>query len=243
VRFHVGTSGWQYADWRGAFYPQHLPATRWLEHYASHFPTVEVNNTFYRLPERATFEGWRDRVPERFRFAVKCSRYLTHIRRLRDPAEPVERFSERAEGLGSRLGPVLLQLPPNLTVDTERLDAALALFPRSFQLVVEPRHASWFTEEVRAALRERGAALAVTDRRGRSAEPAWSTARFHYVRLHEGRGRFGNYGEQRLRYWADRLRELRGSETWVYFNNDSHANAVRNAQTLAVMLRTVGGRG
>src|SRR5690242_17699586 len=125
----IGTSGWQYRDWRGPFYPQELAQRRWLEHYAGVFGTVEVNNAFYRLPGRATFEAWRERTPEDFVVAVKASRYLTHVRRLRDPREPVERLMDRARGLGGRLGPVLLQLPPTMRVDVDALDATLAAFP------------------------------------------------------------------------------------------------------------------
>ncbi len=125
----IGTSGWQYRDWRGAFYPERLPQREWLAHYAEHFGCVEVNNAFYRLPERSTFERWRKETPDGFVMAVKVSRYLTHIKRLKEPEEPVHRLLDRAEGLGDRLGPFLLQLPPNLRVDPDRLDACLAAFP------------------------------------------------------------------------------------------------------------------
>ena len=159
MTFHVGTSGWQYKDWRGHFYPTGLPQRRWLEYYAEKFSTVEVNNTFYRLPERSTFEGWDEVLPQGFLVSVKMSRYLTHVRRLKDPAEPVARFLGRADALGAHLGPVLLQLPPNLAVDPDALDATLAEFGDSVRVVVEPRHTSWWVDEVREVLEHRNAAL------------------------------------------------------------------------------------
>ncbi len=167
----VGTSGWQYRDWRGVLYADSLPQRAWLEHYSSVFPTVEVNNAFYRLPAEAVFERWRDQTPAGFVMAVKVSRYLTHIRRLRDPAEPVDRLVARAAGLGDRLGPYLLQLPPNLRSDPALLDACLRAFPSGARVAVEPRHDSWWTDEVRRLLERRGAALCWADRRGHPITP------------------------------------------------------------------------
>src|SRR5215467_3116107 len=159
----VGTSGWMYDDWRGPFYPAGVPRSAWLEFYARHFATVEINNAFYRLPERDTFEGWRQRVGDDFRFAVKMSRYLSHIKRLRDPAEPVARFMSRVTALGDRLGPVLLQMPPTMRRDPALLDAALAEVPAGTRVAVEPRHESWWRADVRGVLEARGAALVWAD--------------------------------------------------------------------------------
>ena len=145
----AGTSGWQYRDWRGAFYPPGVPQRRWLEHYATQFATVENNGTFYRLPPRETFASWRDRVPGDFVMAVKASRYLTHVRRLRDPAGPVRRLLDVAAGLGDRLGPVLLQLPPDLRAAPEALRECLRQFPPPVRVAVELRHDSWWIGEVR----------------------------------------------------------------------------------------------
>ena len=231
----VGTSGWQYADWRGPVYPPELPQRLWLEHYASLFPTVELNNAFYRLPERSTFEQWRERTPAGFVVAVKMSRYLTHIRRLRDPAEPVARFLDRANGLGSKLGPVLLQLPPTLRADASVLDAALAEFPSPVRVVVEPRHPTWFADEIRSVLTDRNAALCWADRRGRPVTPLWRTADFGYLRLHEGTATpRPRYGRQALRSWRDRLDSMYpgGEDVFVFFNNDHGAAAVINAHEL-----------
>jgi uncharacterized protein YecE (DUF72 family) len=226
----IGTSGWQYADWRGRLYPAGLPQRRWLEHYAHQFPTVEVNSAFYRLPERSTFEGWAAQTPAGFTFAVKISRYLTHIRRLRDPAEPVNRFLERAGGLGDKLGPVLLQLPPNLRADAGLLDAALGCFPPGIRVVVEPRDASWWRPDVETVLGARGAALCWADRGGRSLGPLWRTADFGYLRMHAGRASPApRYGVRSIDAWLGRLRPYESKEVYVYFNNDHGGAAVVDA--------------
>jgi uncharacterized protein YecE (DUF72 family) len=233
---HLGTSGWQYAHWRGLFYPVGLPQRRWLEHYTESFATVEVNNAFYRLPERTTFAGWRERTPPEFVVAVKMSRYLTHIRRLRDPAEPVARFLDHAAGLGAKLGPVLIQLPPTLRADPEALDAVLARFPSRVRVAVEPRHESWWTSAVRDVLSARGAALCWADRGGRPITPTWRTADFGYLRLHEGRARpRPRYGSRALRSWAERVADTydHREDVFAYFNNDGGAAAIVDAVAFA----------
>lgn len=146
---HIGTSGWQYRDWRGHLYPTVLPQRKWLRHFADEFSTVEVN-TFYRLPKRSTFAEWAGELPAGFAIAAKMSRYLTHVRRLTDPAEPVSLFLDHADGLGDHLGPVLIQLPPNLKADPTALDDTLRRFPSTVRVVVEPRHDSWWSDETRA---------------------------------------------------------------------------------------------
>ncbi|ANS64200.1 hypothetical protein SLINC_1976 [Streptomyces lincolnensis] len=232
----VGTSGWQYKDWRGAFYPEGCPTRLWLEEYATRFATVEINNAFYRLPSRETFEAWRDRVPPDFVVAVKASRFLTHIKRLRDPEEPVHRLMTHAAGLGDRLGPVLLQLPPTLRADPGLLDACLARFPSGTRVAVEPRHDSWWTPEVREVLESRGAALCWADAHSRPATPLWRTADWGYVRFHVGRARaWPHYGRQALHTWAGRLADTwsGGEDVYAYFNNDPNAAAVRDAVTFA----------
>jgi uncharacterized protein YecE (DUF72 family) len=235
----VGTSGWQYKDWQGRLYPEGLPQRLWLEHYAKSFATVEVNNAFYRLPERSTFEAWRQRTPSDFCVAVKMSRYLTHIKRLRDPQEPVARFLDRARGLGDRLGPVLLQLPPNLRAEPDLLDAVLRRFPASVRVAVEPRHKSWWTNETRAVLEDRGAALCWADRHSRPVTPLWKTADFGYLRLHEGRAHpRPRYGRDALASWVGRLADSYGHATcYVYFNNDPGGAAVLDATMFARIAR------
>lgn len=240
---HVGTSGWQYDSWRGVLYPPGLAQRRWLERYAEEFATVENNGAFYRLPRRETFESWRERLPAGFVMAVKASRYLTHIRRLRDPEEPVRRLLDVAAGLGDRLGPVLLQLPPNLQAEPDRLDGCLTQFPRDVRVAVEPRHESWWSDEVRALLERHDAALCWADRKGRPVTPLWRTAGWGYLRLHEGAARpWPAYGGQALRSWADRLAGTwsGGEDVFVYFNNDPGGAAVRDAVRFAGLLRRTG---
>jgi uncharacterized protein YecE (DUF72 family) len=239
---YIGTSGWQYRDWRAGLYPAKLPQRLWLEHFADRFAVVEINNAFYRLPERETFRQWRERTPDDFVFAVKMSRYLTHIKRLKEPAEPVARFLGRAEALGGKLGPVLLQLPPNLKADLSALDETLSLFPGSVRVAVEPRHETWFTAETRALLERHRAALCWADRKGRPVTPLWRTTDFGYLRMHEGRaGPWPRYGRASLRSWLDRIdRELTGLPTYVFFNNDPGGAAVIDAAAMAGMARRRG---
>ncbi len=242
VTVWIGTSGWQYRDWRGRLYPPRLPADRWLEAYAGDFATVESNNAFYRLPERRIFETWAERTTDDFVMAVKVSRYLSHVRRLREPKEPVARFVDRVAGLGPKLGPVLLQLPPDFRRDRDRLAAVLDEFPSTIRVAVEFRHESWYRDEIRDLLSDRGVALCLADRRGPLA-PAWRTADWAYLRLHEGRARPRPcYGRQALASWAERLAGLwgPGDQAWVYFNNDHRGCAPRDAARFAAAARRAG---
>ncbi len=239
----IGTSGWQYRDWRGAFYPTDIKQGQWLEYYAERFDTVEVNNAFYRLPERSVFEAWRARTPEHFVVGVKMSRYLSHIKRLREPQEPVARFLERAAGLGPKLGPVLLQLPPNLQADQARLADTLALFPPDVRVAVEFRHPSWYVDPIAALLQEHRAALVWADRLSRRRTPLWRTADWGYLRFHEGRGaRWPSYGDRALRSWAERILEVYGAgpDVYAFFNNDPTAAAPRDAVRFAEISRAAG---
>ncbi|MFL5777810.1 MAG: DUF72 domain-containing protein [Chloroflexota bacterium] len=238
----IGTSGWQYRDWRAAYYPPKLPPGRWLEAYAADFATVESNNAFYRLPGRRTFEAWAERTPEDFVMAVKVSRYLTHILRLTEPDEPVDRFLDRARGLGSKLGPVLVQLPPTLRRDVGRLEATLDRFGSGVRVAVEFRHETWFVDEVRRTLERHGAALCLADRRG-MLTPVWRTADWTYLRFHEGRAEPRPcYGRSSLATWAARLADVWGpdADAWVYFNNDPRACAPRDAARFAAATRHAG---
>lgn len=231
----IGTSGWQYRDWRGVLYPERLPQKAWLSHYADRFDCVEVNNAFYRLPEPSVFASWQAQTPPGFLLAVKASRYLSHIKRLRDPAEPVQRLTERAAGLGDRLGPYLLQLPPNLSAAPDRLDECLASFPRSARVAVEARHESWWCQEVREVLERHEAALCWADRGSRLLTPQWVTADWGYVRLHEGTAHpRPSYGRAALKSWLERIVAAwpASADVFVFFNNDTGGAAVRNAETL-----------
>lgn len=228
----VGTSGWQYRDWRGVLYPPGVPQRRWLEHYAERFATVENNGTFYRLPARDTFVSWRDRVPADFVMTIKASRYLTHVRRLRDPAEPVKRLLAAAAGLGGRLGPVLVQLPPDLRAAPDLLRDCLRQFPASVRVAVEPRHESWWTDEVREVLAAANAALCWADRGGSALTPLWRTAGWGYLRFHEGDGQpWPSYSDGTLDRWTERI--TGDGDVYAYFNNDQRGAAPRDAARLA----------
>jgi len=234
----VGTSGWQYRDWRGVLYPPGLAQRGWLEYYAGRYGTVENNAAFYRLPSHETFAAWRARTPDGFVMAVKASRYLTHVRRLRDPAEPVGRLLRAAAGLGDRLGPVLLQLPPNLPADARALEDCLREFARfpGTRVAVEFRHPSWWTEETRQALERHGAALCWADRAGHPVTPLWRTADWGYLRFHEGAAQpWPRYDAPVLRSWVQRIaRAWRGdADVFVYFNNDQGGAAVHDATAFA----------
>jgi uncharacterized protein YecE (DUF72 family) len=239
---HIGTSGWQYDHWRRRFYPRDVATARWLEFYAERFATVESNSAFYRLPLKRTFESWAERTPDDFVMAVKVSRYLTHVKRLADPDEPIERFLGRARGLGRKLGPILLQLPPTLRVDGGRLRAVLDQVPGDIRVAVEPRHDSWWTPEVRSILERRGAALCLADRRG-PVTPLWSTADWGYVRFHGGRASPPScYGVRALATWVERIAQCwpDDRDVYVYFNNDGWACALRDAVVFARLARDAG---
>lgn len=226
----IGTSGFLYDHWRKRFYPPSARGSE-LEHYANYFRTVELNVTFYRMPSRQTFRSWANRVPDGFLFAVKASRYLTHVRRLREPDDPVAYLMERVAELGAHLGPILLQLPPDMPVDLSRLDTALGAFPPGARVAVEPRHPSWFNDELRSLLSTYGAALCLADRRG-PLTPQWRTADWTYMRFHGGRASPGPcYGARALEVWAKRLHEIAGTapDAFAYFNNDHQGCALRDA--------------
>jgi uncharacterized protein YecE (DUF72 family) len=239
----VGTSGWQYRDWRGNFYPVGVPQRSWLEYYASRFPTVENNGTFYRLPDRATFESWRSRTPDGFVMVVKASRYLTHVRQLKEPAEPVRRLMSAAEGLGDRLGPVLLQLPPTLKADPGALDECLRCFPAGVRVAVEPRHESWWNDDIRGVLTARGAALCWADRDETPVTPLWRTADWGYLRFHAGTGKpWPRYTAGTLADWGRRLAAWSEGETvYAYFNNDQGGAAVLDADAFRALISQLPG--
>jgi uncharacterized protein YecE (DUF72 family) len=239
MAIHVGTSGWQYRDWRGPLYPDGLPQRRWLEFFSSVFPIVEVNNTFYMLPKEETFSRWRDGSADGFTFVVKANRYITHIRRLRDAREPVARFWERCLRLEDKLGPVLFQLPPNLRADPDLLARFVAELPGEMRPAFEFRHPSWETEEVRSILDGRGCALVLADRPG-ARVPDVVTGGWAYVRFHKGQRGPPDYRPEKLARWADRLAGLPAEEVYVFFNNDPRGAAVRDAVTLTRYLRKRG---
>jgi uncharacterized protein YecE (DUF72 family) len=228
----VGCSGWNYPHWRERVYPKGLPQKRWLEYYATLFDTVEVNNTFYRLPSTKSVAGWVERTPPDFVFTVKASRYLTHIKRLTDLERGVERFYECIDPLveSGKLGPVLWQLPGNFQRNDERLASALEMLPPG-RHCFEFRHPSWFTAEVYELLRLRRAAIVIGDDPGRPFQTHELTADWTFIRFHRGRrGRNGNYSERELEEWKRRIAAWRSEvDVYAYFNNDWEGYAVKNA--------------
>ena len=239
---YVGTSGWQYRHWKLTFYPKEVRQREWLRYFAQRFETVELNNSFYHLPEASSFERWREETPDGFVVAVKMSRYLTHLKRLKDPEEPVALFMERASHLGPKLGPVLVQLPPRMKADPERLEAALDAFPQGLRVAVEFRDDSWFDDATRRVLEERGAALCLADS-PRRATPAWRTADWGFVRFHEGVGTPQPcYEQSALTGWAKRIAGLWSpdEDVYCYFNNDGRACALRDAIVFARLANNCG---
>jgi uncharacterized protein YecE (DUF72 family) len=232
---HVGTSGWAYREWRGILYEQGLPQRRWLERYAQTFETVEVNNTFYRLPTVDAVAGWAAQTPSRFEFTVKASRYLTHIKRLAGLDRGVPRLFERLEPLvdSGKLGPILWQLPDSFQRDDERLAGALDALEAG-RHCFEFRHPSWFCDEVYALLRRHRAALVIGDHPDRPFQTQELTTSWTLIRFHRGhRGRGGNYSDREIDSWAGRITELRRRATvYAYFNNDWRGLAVKNAMRL-----------
>ncbi len=234
----IGTSGWVYQHWTNLFYPAQLPSNQQLSFYAEHFPTVEVNFSFYRLPEKAVFETWRSQTPEGFLFAVKGSRYLTHMKKLKDPQEPLARLIERASGLQEKLGPILFQFPHTWLLNIERLQAfleLLATYPQQ-RYTFEFRHPSWLTPQVYNLLERVGAALCLPVSPDVPLDISL-TAPWTYIRMH--RGEFGTgYSEAELSTWAARISSFlaQAIDVYVYFNNDPDGHAIRDAERLQALL-------
>jgi uncharacterized protein YecE (DUF72 family) len=238
--YYVGTSGWHYEHWRSRFYPQELAKAKWLEFYASHFTTVELNNSFYRLPSETAFATWRDSSPASFTFAIKVSRFITHIKRLKDSQKAVATFLTRAGVLGEKFGPLLYQLPPNMHRDDERLKSFLSILPKGMKHVFEFRHQSWLEEGVFKILRSYNVGFCVFDMPGLSC-PLVATADFAYIRFHGSTGLYWScYSDEELADWAKRLSRLAKElkSVFIYFNNDAEAFAVKNAITLRSYLET-----
>jgi uncharacterized protein YecE (DUF72 family) len=240
-RIHVGCSGWVYRHWRGIFYPKGLPQKRWFERYAEEFDTVEINASFYRLPLASTFEGWREKAPPGFRYAVKVNRFITHMKKLLDCRNEVDRFIELSRPLGEKLGPLLYQLPPSLHKNIERLDTFLSWLPKDLEQVVEFRHKSWYDDEVLAVLDRHGIGFVAHDLKG-LVSPRWASGHTAYVRFHGTSGRYhGRYSDEALFEWADwSLEQSRlGRSVWCYFNNDIHGHSIEDARMLGSMVRQI----
>jgi uncharacterized protein YecE (DUF72 family) len=231
----VGTSGWQYASWKNRFYPKGVPQRAWLEHYATRFPVVEVNNSFYMLPKEATFDRWREATPDGFLFVVKASRYITHIRRLREAKDSVDLFWSRATRLGDKLGCVHFQLPPKFRSDAGLLKDFLSVLPRGIRAAFEFRDDSWQNDDVLDLLDRSGASWVMADRPGWRV-PTIVTGGWSYLRFHEGRRTHPGYARSKLRAWAERIAGFEAKDVFAFFNNDALAAAPKDARTLMDVL-------
>ena len=234
----IGTSGWHYAHWKGSFYPAELPSEEWLGFYCQHFDTVEINNTFYQLPDDLTFQQWHDTVPPAFEFAVKASRFITHMKKLKDPQAPVNQFLGSVQVLSDRLGPVLFQLPPNWNLNLARLRSFLEILPPAASYAFEFRNPSWFDSRVYGLLGEFDVAFCIHDMANQPS-PKVVTADTVYVRFHGPEGKYqGFYDNQTLAGWAGAFSTWlrQGKQIYAYFNNDQQGFAPRNARSLLDML-------
>ena len=238
AQYFIGTSGWHYDDWRGRFYPEKLPRTKWLEFYSRHFQTVELNNSFYRLPSEAAFSNWYNSTPPGFTFAVKVSRFITHIKRLRDCQDAIDNFMSRAATLKDKLGPLLYQLPPGMHRNDETLEAFLNGLPPALKHVIEFRHQSWLVEEVFDILRQYNTGLCVFDMPELKC-PLLATADYAYIRFHGSDSLYSScYTDEELTQWAEKTVDLAGrlESVYIYFNNDVAGFALKNAETIKHLL-------
>jgi uncharacterized protein YecE (DUF72 family) len=239
-KYYIGCSGWHYEHWRGLYYPKELPKPKWLSFYAQQFDTVELNSSFYRLPSEKAFNTWRESTPDDFVFAVKVSRFITHIKRLRNLDASVDNFLSRAAFLKEKLGPLLYQLPPSMKRKDELLQSFLSTLPSKNQHVVEFRHESWIDEAVFDILRRHNVGLCVFDMPGFGC-PLVATSDFDYIRFHGSEGLYSSsYSDEELTQWARRITRLGQSvkASYIYFNNDAEAFAVKNATTLRNLLQS-----
>lgn len=239
AKIRIGTSGWNYDHWSGPFYPEELPKKQWLDHYQGQFDTVEVNNTFYNLPNPETIENWKNKVSDHFKFAAKANRYITHMKKLKEPRESLENMLKVFKSFGEKLGPVLFQLPPNWNFNEERLRSFLDLLPDDLMSTFEFRDKSWINDTTFSFLGEKNAAFCIYDLAGYQS-PLHVTADFVYVRLHGPADQKyqGKYGHDQLAWWADRIHEWRdqNKNVYLYFDNDDQGFAPQNALELKEMV-------
>lgn len=240
MRMHdirIGTSGWSYPHWKGLFYNETRPKSDWLDFYTQRFSTVEVNATFYHMPKPQTVENWRDGTPEGFLWAVKASRYITHVKKLRSPRESLERFYDVVDRFEHKLGPILFQLPPMLKFDAAVFDEFCAALKPGRRHALEVRHPDWIGPDALQSLEARGIAFCIADTAGRFPYAEAVTADFVYIRLHGSQALYGSdYTEEELQAWAQKIRKWK-RDTYVYFDNDAHAFAPKNALRLKEILK------
>ncbi|WP_114779565.1 DUF72 domain-containing protein [Botryobacter ruber] len=242
-KIHIGTSGWHYKHWIGNFYPHGMKPKDFTGHYIKHFKTVEINNSFYKLPAAETFANWRASVPDDFVFAVKGSRFITHMKKLKDPQQSIARFFENVNALEEKLGPILFQLPPGWGVNEERLAAFLAALPPYYRYTFEFRHHSWYSPGVLDLLRRYNAAFCIYELEWHLS-PMEVTADFVYVRLHGPDGKYaGSYSDDTLHWWAGNCINWKneGKDVYLYFDNDQYGYAAFNAMRLQELVQQRGG--
>lgn len=233
----IGTCGWSYKDWKNKFYPPGLCAKNWFKFYSQYFDTVEINNTFYQLPSKSVFKNWHAQAKKGFIYAVKVSRYITHMKKLKDCQKPLKAFFKHAEVLGNNLGPFLYQLPPGWNINFERLNNFLKILPKAYCHIFEFRNNTWFRNDVFGLLDKYGASFCIHDMRGLNC-PKIITGKAIYLRFHGTVGKYdGGYADAQLGSWARWLKQQRKAKTYIYFNNDVHAHAVYDAQNLKEILR------
>ncbi|HLT06804.1 MAG TPA: DUF72 domain-containing protein [Cyclobacteriaceae bacterium] len=234
----IGTSGWHYKHWRGNFYPEGTKADEQLAFYIKQFPTVEINNSFYRVPPATTFDGWGKAVPNNFVFAVKANRYFTHLKKLKVDKEEINHFLEKVERLGGKAGPILFQLPPNWKINLQRLEEFLSKLPKHHRYTVEFRNPTWCRQELFDLLHQFNAAFCIYDLAGHQS-PRMVTADFIYVRLHGPGDKYqGRYSPGQLENWAQQCRQWlqQGRDVFIYFDNDEKGYAAINAMELSAIL-------
>ncbi len=237
----IGTSGWVYRHWKGRFYPENITTKKWLDYYAGRFASVELNNSFYHLPETRTLKNWKTTVPDSFLFSVKASRYFTHMKKLKVTRGSVRQFFSRMKALNGKMGPVLFQLPPKWKPNPERLEAFLKILPKQYRYTFEFRNTGWFSKEIKKILEKYKAAFCIYELAGQCS-PEWTTAHFVYVRLHGPGNKYqGDYDGQTLSRWARRIRawHKQRKDVYLYFDNDDSAYAALNAETLQKKLKSV----
>lgn len=236
----IGTSGWHYEHWKGPFYPEDIHVSEMLNFYSQHLSTVEINNTFYQTPEEKTLKQWTENVPAGFIFSVKANRYITHMKKLKDPSSPVSKFLDNINTLGEHTGPILFQLPPNWNINSKRLKNFLSSLPRGYKYTFEFRNPSWFEVEICNILEEYNASFCVYELAG-MISPYIITADFIYVRLHGPDGAYqGSYSTDSLEEWAENITDWtdQGKEIFVYFDNDQNGYAPSNALELQEILNS-----
>ena len=237
-KIHIGTSGWNYDHWQGSFYPEDVKSDRWLEYYCQQFGSVEINNTFYQLPEKRSFEKWYDTVPKNFIFTVKGSRYITHMKKLKDPEESLDKFLKKCDLLKDKLGSILFQLPPRWKINTERLADFLKALPDKYRYAFEFRDSSWWHKDTYQLLREHRAAFCIFELAGRTT-PKEITSDLIYIRLHGPEAAYeGSYDNRTLSGWAGALMAWRskGHDIYFFFDNDQNGYAAKNALALKKMV-------